>query len=149
MNKLPDKPSELIRVALVDLRKCEADKRYRIDMNQWHVPVHTTQVEENVDEHACFVCLSGAVMGQTLEVPLDYYANRTSSKFDRDTQCKLGAINFLRMGNLTDAFILLHINLDGTGLPRRPIEVAEYINDSDRFYADMERLAVMLERVGL
>ena len=39
--KLPDKPSELIRVALGDLAKCMADPRYFIDMRGWHIP-HAT-----------------------------------------------------------------------------------------------------------
>lgn len=145
MNKLPDKPSELIRVALVDLRKCEADKRYHIDMNQWHVPVRPTQVEENVDEHTCMVCLAGAVMGQTLEVPLNYYASRISPRFDSDTQCKLGAINYFRVGNLIDAFRLLSILDVSITAPT----ITEYINDLDQFHVDMERLAIMLEGVGL
>ena len=56
MSELPDKPSELIRLALADLRKCEADPRYLIDMAQWHRPV-TSEL--------CHVCLAGAVMART------------------------------------------------------------------------------------
>ena len=34
-NALPDKPSELIRVALSDLEKTEADDRYEVHIEEW------------------------------------------------------------------------------------------------------------------
>ena len=53
---LPDKPSELIRLALSDLEKCEGDSRYEVDMNEWHVPTQKG--------HVCYVCLAGSVMAK-------------------------------------------------------------------------------------
>ena len=61
---LPTKPSELIRVALRDLRACEDDDGYVVHMCRWHWP--TT---DNRGRKVCSVCLAGAVMAQTLDVP--------------------------------------------------------------------------------
>lgn len=36
---LPDKPSELIRLAIKDLETCEASEKYAIFMGAWHEPV--------------------------------------------------------------------------------------------------------------
>src|SRR4051812_4613454 len=54
---LPDKPSELIELALGDLRRCEADDRYVIDM---------VQIHELDDDGKCNVCFAGAVLAQTI-----------------------------------------------------------------------------------
>ena len=59
--KLPKTPSALIRLALADLRACEADDRYEVHMTYSHVPV----------EGVCHVSLAGAVMAQTLGLPKD------------------------------------------------------------------------------
>ena len=54
--RLPDKPSELIRLAIKDLELCEADPRYVIAMGHWHNP----------GAAVCYVCLAGSVMANTL-----------------------------------------------------------------------------------
>ena len=86
MTPLPDKPSELIRIALDDLEACEADPRYEIDMGRWHGAADPT----------CSVCLAGAVMAQRLRISLD--TDASPSSFDPDTDCKLLALNEFRMG---------------------------------------------------
>lgn len=43
--------SGLIRLALADLRKCEQSPKYKINMDDWHVP-----------NSRCSVCLAGSVM---------------------------------------------------------------------------------------
>lgn len=55
----PDKLSDLIRLALGDLRKCEESPNYRINMIYWHLNIP--------DESRCIVCLAGSVMAQTLQ----------------------------------------------------------------------------------
>lgn len=62
--QLPDKPSELIRLALKDLRKTERQFwKYKIDMDIWHSGKTSTLSR-------CSVCLAGAVMAQTLKTPI-------------------------------------------------------------------------------
>lgn len=80
------KPSELIRVALEDLEKCEADPRYRVDMSLWHEP-HCGE---------CYVCLAGAVMAQELGVGTTRRACPTS--FDEDVRERLNALDGFRRG---------------------------------------------------
>lgn len=72
---LPRLPSALIRVALVDLAKCERDtKHYEIDMHEWHRPM-----VRNVSKPCgavqtvpvCEVCLGGSVLAQTCKIGPD------------------------------------------------------------------------------
>ena len=90
MTKLPDKASELIRLAVNDLIAVEANPTYRIDMGTWHSGWSYTQ--------PCLVCFAGAVMANTCKV-------HTSSvvypdNFDRDTSSKLSALDFFRVGDI-------------------------------------------------
>lgn len=96
---LPNKLSALLRLAVADAQKCEADPRYKLDMSQWHEPW-----EE--DDGVCSVCMAGAVMAQTLGAPIDesygpydferhgsdYTPIRLSEKFEH--------IDSMRRGNL-------------------------------------------------
>ena len=36
MKKLPEKKSELIRLALKNLQECEEDPKYKVNMARWH-----------------------------------------------------------------------------------------------------------------
>ena len=80
MNRLPDKPSELIRTSIRDLVLCELDPKYEIDMADWHVPYFTDEACDNDDwsdanVKTCNVCLAGAVMSKTLGYDISYKAN--------------------------------------------------------------------------
>lgn len=57
MTQLPDKPSELIRLAVADLERAEASPDYIIDMGCWHEPI---------PNGLCAVCFAGAVIAGTL-----------------------------------------------------------------------------------
>lgn len=61
MTLLPDKLSDLIRLALCDLKEVERDPRYAVDMAVWHLSHPITG--------RCAVCLAGSVMAKTLGVP--------------------------------------------------------------------------------
>ena len=67
----PETLSGLVRLAVDDLEKCEADKRYRIKMDECH---HVR--DQNVDDpqcmpdYVCEVCFAGSVMAQSGGVPL-------------------------------------------------------------------------------
>jgi len=50
---LPDKLSDIILIALEDLRKVERSKKYKVYMGVWHSP-----------NGVCSVCFAGAVMSQ-------------------------------------------------------------------------------------
>ena len=128
---LPDKPSALIRVALADLRKVERDKRYKVDMANWHEP--------GVD--VCYVCLAGAVMAKSIRI--DPKASCTPKGTEHSS--KLYALNRLREGRVGWAFHNLGIRDDGNKFDRY---ITVYSFDPEAFHADMNKLADDLEAAG-
>lgn len=75
MKKLPNKLSELIRLAMKDLELVENDEKYKVDMDMgsWHFPWFSEEAEHfDVDDEVevCNVCLAGAVMAKTLDYAL-------------------------------------------------------------------------------
>lgn len=132
---LPDKPSELIRLALADLALCAADPNYRIDMTDWHSP----------DNGVCQVCLAGAVMAKSLNAPpaaglhwIDF----------PDNSHKIESLNDFRMGDVGRALAVLDIDVpdDGDYVFNRTI--TPYDKDPDAFMADMRHLADDLDAAG-
>lgn len=95
------KLSELILLALGDLRECEADPAYIIDMGQWHHPGFTK----------CYICFAGAVIARRLGF---------SSKDDiipenlpDEIAATLIALDYVRMGDVLEA-----LSLPGTNFCR-------------------------------
>lgn len=76
---LPDKPSELLVLALEDLEKVEKDPKYQVNMGTWHRPSEF--------EPVCLVCLAGAVMAGHLQAKPEKqyvasdFGGRNMSKF--------------------------------------------------------------------
>lgn len=164
--ELPNKMSELINLALGDLRAVEKmKKKYVVNMGIWHSPQselgdyepQTTQVDK------CVVCFAGSVMAQTLKIPDDvkydvgYGGNDC---FDEETDRKLDAINSLRTGDIADAAVYLDIDAKdvlGASNPFITIndvewktrDVAVYSEDPAQFKKDMARLAKDLAAAGL
>ena len=155
MKELPDKPSELIRLALEDLRKAEADPRYTVNMNVWH--------EEQLDGEArrtCSVCLAGAVMAGTLEKsPFDVLEPENCGRH----QSKLKALNQFRMGELHAGLSLIPIVWEREGIPKR-VKITGYhplfkafdnvteeegLHYREKFHEEMGKLADRFEEAGL
>lgn len=88
--KLPDKPSELLMLALRDLEITEKDPRYIIEMSTWY--------ELNYNGK-CMVCLAGCVVAQELK-PEPRSFTIFPEAFDDDTAKKLRLIDTLRVGVL-------------------------------------------------
>ena len=138
-NKLPDKLSDLIDVALADLEACEADPRYVIDMDEWHYP--------NRRGH-CAVCLAGSVMAQRLGASVDTWV--TPEDFDHETCSSLSALNSLLCGDIFEAVSDRVGSGAAKGMNLPPDqEVVEYRFDPAQFKADMRRLAATLREHGL
>ena len=106
--RLPDKPSELLILAMEDIERVEADPRYKIDMGSWHEP-----------NGKCKVCAAGSVMAKTLKLPInvnsDYEGchvetNEQNVDFDSDTERKLAAINSFRCGDMYDGFKKMNLS---------------------------------------
>jgi hypothetical protein len=125
-------PSELIRLALEDLRKCESSSRYEVSMDLWHYP-HGDK---------CYVCLAGAVMAQTLNCPPDrmMFPHQLSPEWvDR-----LLSLEHFRAGYVNAGLYVLR--LKNIMINRG---VRDYECNRDGFFEDMELMASDLEKEGL
>lgn len=143
---LPDKPSELIKLAVKDLVKCEKDPRFIIDMEDWCYR----------DGDFCAVCLAGSVMAQRLINDLDNtldewgFVDPDAIENTSDEQ-KLYALNTFRMGNIHGGLQNLGhygVTTDLTGIPPG-MKIANYREDPAKFKEQMLALAYDLEKVGL
>lgn len=139
MSKLPDKPSELIRLALADLRKCESYPAYKIDFNRWHYPELGG---------ACCVCLAGSVIAQSLGKNPRFYSK--PSDYNSDTEMKLEALDDFRSGNVDGGLFRMNIYEPGQ---RKYLHLNRniplYELSREDFHEVMESLADDLEKAGL
>ena len=135
MNKLPDKPSELIRLAVKDMKIVYARDDVEVDMNNWHKP----------KQGVCLMCAAGAVMSNSLET--DSSVRAVPLYYDEDIPDKLGAINYLRFGEVEDA--LQDLGLKPTEKFDRDINQPRTKDDLPAFYIELEKLASDLEAEGL
>lgn len=135
MITLPDLPSALIRVALADLKVCEADPLYDVRMLFWHQPNQ---------RDVCYVCLAGAVIAKSLSVQKDHRAE--PDDFEVEVGDKLHAINSFRTGDVNTG--LVSLGLKPIDLPRK--DMVGYTRASpQQFHKQMGLLAQELEEVGL
>lgn len=103
MKRLPNKLSELMKVALTDLELVESDPSYIIIMDQWHKSQRDSFINK------CEVCAAGAVIAKTLKG--DMLQTLLPDDFDdNDIGEKLRAINSLRVGEFGSAFFELGLN---------------------------------------
>ena len=135
---LPDKPSELIRVALADLRKVEAlPDIYRVNMGVWH--------REHRADAVCEVCLTGSVIATELGAMPGEHCG--PEDFDQETTWKLYALNQFRVGNVFDG--LCYLNRADLWLGADTRTITDYAANPADFHRDMQTLASDLEAVGL
>ena len=136
MTTLPDKPSDLIRVAIADLEKCEADPSYSIDMSEWHRP----------SGEVCRVCLAGAVMAKTQATDPREDVSPGSITDGHDWNA-LRSLDDFRTGDWGCALEFWGIDQVPAGLVRH--KVIRYSNDPALFKADMLKAAEILAEAGL
>jgi len=135
MSILPDKPSDLISVALSDLRKVEEDEIYEVNMDVWH----------ETSGRGCIVCLAGAVMAMTLYVPRSE-SIPNPRVFGHGIFDALSALDMFRVGEVDLGFYLL-------GIPRPPhipkkVTIPEYAHCREAFHAAMAEMAKQLKKAG-
>ncbi len=106
--KLPNKLSELLRLAVRDAQAVEANPLYRLDMAVYHEPIANEDEETGERTEYCAVCMAGAVMANTLGADPD--CETGPSEFGETEQ--LYAIDNLRSGDLDDAFASLDLDPD-------------------------------------
>jgi len=136
---LPDKPSELIRLAVEDFTKCEAAcDKFEIDMAEY---CHTV-------DGKCHVCLAGAVMAQTLGCN-GTFEGRGEVWRDKDLNRKMEFLNCIRLGFIGHA--LEHIGgYDTKKYEHLDRDVIGYWGPhKETFKRQVLKIADDLEAVGL
>ncbi len=103
---LPDKPSALLRLAVSDAQKCEADPRYELRMSTWHRPNYYNYQDADSPLPRCLVCMAGAVMAQTFGLDPSEQSDPEDCE-DETTRRRLNAIDDMRRGHLLWAAILV------------------------------------------
>lgn len=144
MTQLPNKLSELLRLAVHDAQLCEQDERYELDMRVWH---------RGHPGGKCHVCMAGAVLAQTLQ-----WGTETLDDSYFDDPCPepdyIGVINALRTGDVVFACELLTQDLPNEAGLRNLDYLEEVIKsryDSNERRADWNTylaVADALERLG-
>jgi hypothetical protein len=152
--KLPNKPSELIRLAIADVTAVEKLKsKYVLDMSSWHEPAgfnHSSDdnypnVYNTDSKNRCAVCYAGSVMACTLGA--DPTQNFEPSDFPKDTNKKLEAINALREGELGEAFRILGLKAPDIMVDELD-DMIDYEENSKAFKKQQLQLASQLEGLG-
>ena len=139
---LPSTPSELIRLALADLRACERDDRYRVSMMCWHVPL----------ERVCQVCLAGAVLAQTLGVePHEGIGDADLEQYSGRVKGRLRALDRFRLGEISAGLEMLGYDVDKLSEEWQQYARKSGYNpaDPEPFHRQMNSLADYLASCGL
>lgn len=161
-DKLPDLPSDLIELSLVDLEKAEKHPDYRVNMATWHRSIFEDEGTDFVSRgKVCEVCQAGAVMAFSLNVPT--WSSMRPDHFDNDTDGKLEAINFFRQGMIKDGLIAMFMYDDPRAKRMRKAlgnkdfhqwmpegeRVVEYHDNRRAFKAQMCKLKLLFKEYGL
>lgn len=137
MSRLPDRMSDLIEVALRDVRACAMDPRYVMNMGAWHDPT---------GDGRCEVCAAGAVMAKTLGADPD----RPMFPYQcGEERAKLDAICILAMGTVGHAAKAMGIEaetIEQRGLAHGSPGGSRM--DCAATVKYLERLAMDMRRVG-
>ena len=138
---LPDNPSDLIEMALADLRKVERSRLYTVNMATWHTPAN----------RRCHVCLAGSVMAMTLGASpkdeVDY------TEYGEEVSRKLDALNDFRRGRVGEGLLTMGFRDHPMACEFFEMPVNGYSTRTwgrrGRFHADMQMIAVHLRENGL
>lgn len=131
--QLPNKPSELIRVAIADLKKAEKSRLYKIDMGTWHEP-----------NGKCAVCFAGSVMAFSCKAnPKEEYVGTEWGKLN---ERKFEALNAFRRGCCNWAFNDMRLSITAGEKFKR--EIIPYEKSPKIFKQQMSQLATDLAKAG-
>jgi hypothetical protein len=148
---LPDKPSELIRLAVKDLKSIEKSKKYVVYMHRYHQTVDNDMMDYfSLPEGKCAVCFAGSIMARTLKC--DPKETVRPDDFDVKTERKLYALDSFRTGSIYEAFDYLKIKVPIVleyCCNQDNINISGYEENPQQFKTDMLGLASLLEEIGL
>ena len=139
---IPNKPSELILLALHDFKLAETSKEYTINMGKWHNPAFP---EEKI--HKCEVCFAGSVMAFSLGANINKYYE--PDNFPREER-KLRALEEFRNGQVDYGLDIFYTYEDITDY--KSIDnyffVPSYNVDKEGFHITMTKMADYLKKKG-
>ncbi len=130
--RLPSKMSNLLSLAFKDFESIEKTPGYRIHMGSWH--------SYNEDYQQCFVCMSGAVMANTLKVPRKRFQPPSYSRWNGKIVQKLIAIDYLRKGLVYEAAVELDIDPDVFRFSSLNRPICPYAINIEAFKTDIRKL---------
>lgn len=136
MNRLPNSPSKLIRLALDDMRKVERSKDYKIDLSIWH------DGTEGDGNGQCVVCFAGSVMSKSLHVSKTKDVG--PEELGGDIRDKLYALDSFRCGWIRDGLEEMSRKDLGNMLPFNTL-VPDYKDDRAGFKRAMSEMADIIE----
>jgi hypothetical protein len=139
-DKLPDKPSAILRAALKDLAKIENNPiSFDVEMTDW--------IKLNVKSGKCEVCLAGASLVHTCEMGVREFDWK---EIPVDLSNKMEFLNECVHGSVHEALVQLMARDDiPEGVPRT-FGVAEYNKiDRHQFRHCLNNLADLLEKAGI
>ena len=150
--KLPSKLSDLLELALKDLAKVEKSKKYRVNMQVFHMPEEDEtrfwgETRKAKPNGVCTVCMAGALLAGTCKVPRTTFENEIASP---DLWSKLYAVDSLRTGHVCGAY--KEINGWMCDVPASipdVIKVADYHEDKPQFKKDMRKIVKLLRKIKL
>lgn len=123
--------SDVLELALRDLKMVEKDEKYEVKMTEWHQPISYSK---------CQVCLAGSIMAKSLKVPFHCEANyagifdELGERWSYITAHKLAIVSNVALGNATSFFahIIGHIGVEPNTKNQRKIDKAKI--RIDRYY---------------
>jgi hypothetical protein len=120
---LPDTLGELLEVALKEARAVEQSEKYVLDMGSWH--------GQAIDDDAgrCHVCLAGSVIRNHVPIDMAIYEDHMPA----DLRKRMLALDFLQMGNLSEAWYALG------GDPGHTPEFDDLIEDAEERFDALAR----------
>lgn len=140
----PERLSDLIRLAVHDIKLVADDKRYEIDMEFFHFKPSA--------EPVCYVCFAGAVMAKTLQFDLDDRLPHLFSAVAPDPNASawcdaIEALDAARCGSISNA-LQFHskVEVDEEKYNFSPADPHE---DLSQFCLDMLAVADRLATDGL
>lgn len=145
---LPKKPSDLLDLAVLDLKAAEK-AGYLIDMGSWHTPVDEWIVSgqpKKVRDKSCTVCFAGSVLACALNLDHTVEADDLTD-LPKSVMDKMFALNEFREGSIEDG--LERLGLKRPEMLQQSVIVADYDDDKKEFIKQMKTIATGLRAFGL
>lgn len=131
--------SELVKLALDDRAKVDADSSYEFDWSEWH---QSAEDEPSI----CLVCVAGCIIAKTLEA--DPLETLVPQNFDHFTDSCLVILDHIR-GGRCDAGLIFLKHLNWRGLNPRHLSFIDDLDLSKGSIREWKKLHKYLVSEGL